>query len=264
MRMKVALVFLPFLLFSSVSMNQMDSDRKISAVHPEKNVHTALAKMAAALAALKSKVSVLEQETEEKGEKLENVTTWREQQKDEISTLKNKIEGQEWKLVQADAHEKDLISLVDKLKQQLNVSGNKVAFSASLLAQGSGITGPVLRDTTLVFKRVVTNIGDAYNPQTGVFTAPLRGAYHFQWYIGVNNGGNTITSLVKNDQQVFTARNNLDSYEYLILGFGSASNGVSLLLEAGDVVFVRLWSGHVIYDDENHICTFSGHLLFPM
>ncbi|XP_014907489.1 complement C1q-like protein 2 [Poecilia latipinna] len=263
MRMKVALVFLPFLLFSSVSMNQMDSDRKISAVHPEENVHTALAKMAAALAALKSKVSVLEQETEEQGTKLKRMRTWRKE-KDEISTLTKKTEGQEWKRVQVDAQEKNLISLAENLKQQLQVSANKVAFSASLLAQGSGTTGPVLRDTTLVFKRVVTNIGDAYNPHTGVFTAPLRGAYHFQWYIGVNNDENTITSLVKNDQQVFTARNNLDSYEYLILGFGSASNGVSLLLEAGDVVFVRLWSGHVIYDDENHICTFSGHLLFPM
>lgn len=58
MRMKVALVFLLFLLFSSVSTNQMDSDREIS---PEENVHTALAKMAAAQT---SKVSVLQQETE--------------------------------------------------------------------------------------------------------------------------------------------------------------------------------------------------------
>ncbi|XP_014907490.1 complement C1q-like protein 2 [Poecilia latipinna] len=260
MRMKMALVFLPFLLFSSVSMNQMDSDRKISAVHPEENVHTALAKTAAALAALKSKVSVLEQETEEKGEKLENVTTWREQQKDEISTLKNKIEEQEWKLVQADAHEKDLISLVDKLKQQLNVSANKVAFSASLLAQGSGSTErSAFRDTTLVFKHVVTNIGDAYNPHTGVFTAPLRGAYHFELYIAVNKGEYAITTLMKNDyDEFFTAR------ESGSLGYESASNSVSLLLEAGDIVSVRLFCNKVVHDDESHISSFSGHLLFPM
>lgn len=98
----------------------------------------------------------------------------------------------------------------------------------------------------------------------GVFTAPLRGAYHSEWYIGINTDGSAITSLVKNDQQVFTARNNLDPKYNPEVGFGSASNGASLLLEAGDVVFVRLWSGHVVHDDENHICTFSGHLLFPM
>uniref|UniRef100_A0A3B5MNW2 C1q domain-containing protein n=1 Tax=Xiphophorus couchianus TaxID=32473 RepID=A0A3B5MNW2_9TELE len=145
-----------------------------------------------------------------------------------------------------------------------SISANKVAFSASLLDQGSGTTGPALTETTLAFKHVVTNIGDAYNPQTGVFTAPLRGAYHSEWYIGINKDGSAITSLVKNDQQVFTARNNLDPKYNPEVGFGSASNGASLLLEAGDVVFVRLWSGHVVHDDENHICTFSGHLLFPM
>ncbi|XP_032433006.1 complement C1q-like protein 4 [Xiphophorus hellerii] len=173
-------------------------------------------------------------------------------------------ERQEWKWVQVEAQEKNLISLADNLKQQLQVSANKVAFSASLLDQGSGTTGPALTETTLAFKHVVRNIGDAYNPQTGVFTAPLRGAYHSEWYIGINKDGSAITSLMKNDQQVFTARNNLDPKYNLEVGFGSASNGASLLLEAGDVVFVRLWSGHVVHDDENHICTFSGHLLFPM
>ncbi|XP_051258171.1 uncharacterized protein LOC127364581 [Dicentrarchus labrax] len=71
---------------------------------------------------------------------------------------------------------------VDKLKQQLKVG--QVAFSASLLATGSGYVGPFPKQTTLIFKHVDTNIGKAYKPDTGIFTAPVRGAYHFEWYIG--------------------------------------------------------------------------------
>ena len=40
----------------------------------------------------------------------------------------------------------------------------KVAFSAGL---GQGQVGPYGSDTTLVYKRVITNIGNGYDPSTG-------------------------------------------------------------------------------------------------
>ncbi|XP_031135507.1 complement C1q-like protein 4 isoform X2 [Sander lucioperca] len=148
---------------------------------------------------------------------------------------------------------------MDILKQQQLV--RQVAFSAGLLAVGQVATiGPFPTNTPLIFKHVPTNIGNAYNSNTGVFTAPVRGAYHFEWWIGaVGDGRHSVLAvLVKNSEGVFTA------YESQTAGYMSASNGVTLLLEVGDTVFVRLWAGHRVYDDGGHRTTFSGHLLFPM
>uniref|UniRef100_A0A8C6S8U5 Cerebellin 10 n=1 Tax=Neogobius melanostomus TaxID=47308 RepID=A0A8C6S8U5_9GOBI len=142
---------------------------------------------------------------------------------------------------------------------KLLIPVGQVAFSASLVESGSGTLGPINADITLVFKHVVSNIGKAYSPHTGFFTAPVRGAYHFEFYIIVHGGSHSSTvGLVKNGEHIFIA------YEHQTNGYGTAANGVTLLLEAGDVVFLRLWKNHVIFDNENHHSSFSGHLLFPM
>uniref|UniRef100_A0A3B3UB77 Cerebellin 10 n=1 Tax=Poecilia latipinna TaxID=48699 RepID=A0A3B3UB77_9TELE len=134
-----------------------------------------------------------------------------------------------------------------------------LAFSASLLASGQGHTGPFNTEITLIFKHVVTNIGNAYNRETGLFTAPVRGVYHFEFHI-FGHGSNNPTSaeLVKNGEKVFM------SWTSQPAGGQKASNGVSLLLEIGDVVFMRMWANSRIYDNQSHHTTFSGHLLFTM
>ncbi|XP_034056049.1 complement C1q-like protein 2 [Gymnodraco acuticeps] len=135
-----------------------------------------------------------------------------------------------------------------------------VAFSASLLASGSGTIGPFNTQTNLVFRYVFSNIGNAYNPNTGFFIAPVRGAYHFEFHVyGPGDPSHASGAvLFKNRERVCIA------YEHQSSGGVKSSNGATLLLEVGDVVFLRLWENSKIHDNSNHHSTFSGHLLFTM
>uniref|UniRef100_A0A3B3WUD2 C1q domain-containing protein n=1 Tax=Poecilia mexicana TaxID=48701 RepID=A0A3B3WUD2_9TELE len=156
---------------------------------------------------------------------------------------------------------KDIRNLSSNITAAFSVSGKQVAFSASVFAGGAqGYVGPFNTDTVLVFRHVATNTGNAYNPHTGIFFAPVRGVYHFEFYLHGHGHAShpTAASLVKNGQQIFTA------FEGQASSSVNPSNGVILHLESGDVVFVRLWRNARIYDTVDHHTTFSGHLLFPM
>ncbi|XP_071779753.2 complement C1q-like protein 2 [Centroberyx gerrardi] len=203
------------------------------------------------LAQLSVKVNYLQRENEAQAVKLE-------QQKSQVDMLNTQLQAQAAALASLKAESTITESKVEALQKDVKVK--QVAFSASLLASGSGYIGPYNAHTNLVFKHVTTNIGNAYNPHTGVFSAPVRGVYHFQFYVGAHGHASVASSavLVKNEQHIFSA------YEHQTSGYGKSSNGVSLLMEVGDVVFLRLWHNTRIHDNENHHSTFSGHLLFTM
>uniref|UniRef100_A0A3P9PCL3 C1q domain-containing protein n=1 Tax=Poecilia reticulata TaxID=8081 RepID=A0A3P9PCL3_POERE len=118
------------------------------------------------------------------------------------------------------------------------LSANQLAFSASLLASGDGHTGPFYTPINLIFRKVVTNIVNEYNPNTGLFTAPVRGVYHFEFHIygGGSSTSPTAAVLVKDGEQIFTSWTSHPSDSQ------KASYGVSLLLEIGDAVFLRMWA----------------------
>ncbi|XDV25905.1 hypothetical protein PO909_029731 [Leuciscus waleckii] len=126
------------------------------------------------------------------------------------------------------------------------------------MQSGDGYIGPFTTEITLTYRNVFTNIGNAYNPVTGVFTAPLKGAYMFR--ISVFGQGPTPASVVifKNGERVVVA-DDVQAQDRL-----NSSNGVVLILEVGDVVYVRLWSGRRLYDSKSNYNTFSGFLRFPL
>ncbi|XP_078025883.1 cerebellin-1-like [Epinephelus lanceolatus] len=218
------------------------------------DIHAVLREMSALLAEQRVEMRHLQRENEAQAAKLREL----EMQKTEVDKLKQQLQAQAAELITVKARSNVTEHQVEALMRDGEVK--QVAFSASLLASGSGDVGPFNTHTPLVFRYVLTNIGNAYNPNTGFFIAPVRGAYHFEFYIGA--GGHAShgsgAMLVKNGGHTFLA------YEHQPSHFAKSSNGATLLLEVGDVVFLRLWVNTRIYDDGNHHSTFSGHLLFTM
>ncbi|KAL3970580.1 fibroblast growth factor receptor 3 [Sarotherodon galilaeus] len=273
-RMKI-IIFSPLLLLvCSVSADQTETAVQQSC---PQDIHALLRELTASLAVQTERITVLQREQEQavrlKQQKTEidqlkllskEQEAKLESQKTEINQLKQQSEEQEGKVetqkteLQSQKTEIDQLKLqlTQHLKQQLQVK--QVAFSASQLEQGEGNTGPFTQYTYLIFKHVVTNIGNAYNPHTGIFTAPVRGVYHFDCKVYGHSNNNPAFYLAKNDILHFRV------IEYLTSGSGSASNGASFLLEVGDRVSINFANGASIYDNQDHHNTFSGHLLFAM
>ncbi|XP_059207626.1 complement C1q-like protein 4 [Centropristis striata] len=178
--------------------------------------------------------------------------------KGEIRHLHMKNKEQASELHRLKKQQQDQAAELHKLKKQQQ--GRQVAFSVAPVTTGAVHLGPFNVLTTLIFKHVQTNIGNGYNKHTGVFTAPIKGAYHFEWHVGAfgDNAHSSTAVLVKNSEIIFRA------HEKQTAHFGTASNSATLLLEVGDAVFLRLWPHSKVFDNRYHHNSFSGHLLFPM
>uniref|UniRef100_A0A672LWL1 C1q domain-containing protein n=1 Tax=Sinocyclocheilus grahami TaxID=75366 RepID=A0A672LWL1_SINGR len=186
---------------------------------------------------------------------LRDLTATVTEQKANIRALETRLREQQTFILEELNKKTDGILPAHSLFYQL-----EIAFSAALMESGSGDIGPFTTDITLTYRKVFTNIGNAYNPITGIFTAPLKGAYMFSFavYGHANPSTPSTVSIVKNGERVVVAHGHQDQYSV------NSSKGVVLILEVGDVVYVRLWSGSRISDNQNNHITFSGYLLFPL
>ena len=121
---------------------------------------------------------------------------------------------------------------------------NKVCFTAYLSSNpGSFIS------KTVVYDRVVTNKGSAYNAADGVFTAPRAGVYIFIWNSMTDRDHYCELDLCKNGNYV-----HLTAYSDARSGYvDGGSMSVVLELTTGDRVWVRsrrcgyLYGGDFIY-----------------
>ncbi|XP_040920687.1 complement C1q tumor necrosis factor-related protein 3-like [Toxotes jaculatrix] len=151
-----------------------------------------------------------------------------------------------------------MMARMERLERECQDTGkSQVAFSASLVTTTKWTNqGPVNMGTPLVFKKVTTNIGNAYNPDTGVFTAPTKGLYYIRFTGSAGNSRSLNAAVLKNGENMFAIYNTLSEKS-------AESNGMTLVLEEGDRVWVVLWPNNSI-SDQSRLSTFTGFLVFPM
>ncbi|XP_038134322.1 caprin-2-like [Cyprinodon tularosa] len=222
------------------------------------DINAVLREMSACLAELRVEVRHLQKDNEAQAEELMTVKAKVDITENQVEALKREGEAQAAELVTVKVKANVTADHVEALQRDGEVK--RLAFSASLFTSGSGNFGPFNTHTTLVFGHVVTNIGNAYSPSTGLFTAPVRGVYHFEFHLYGHGSSSSPTSavLVRNGEEIIA------TYENQPSGGQKTSNGVTPLLNVGDSVFMRMRANSWIHDNPDHHTTFSGHLLFTM
>ncbi|XP_049319298.1 repetitive organellar protein-like isoform X13 [Astyanax mexicanus] len=218
---------------------------------------------------LNNEVEILKKENQEKLNDLKTslnneVEILKKENQEKLNDLKTSLNN-EVEILKKENQE----SLKD-LKNSLKITENnveilkkenqerKVVFSASLSGGESANHGPYSTDVTLVYKHVFINIGNAYNPVTGIFTAPVRGVYEFKIY-AFGLGGRTMSVVLQKNGHHVTG-----AYVHQQPNVVNSSNGVSLLLEVGDVVCVKVRANDWVHDSTFHHTTFSGQMLFSV
>ncbi|KAL6489716.1 hypothetical protein MHYP_G00000610 [Metynnis hypsauchen] len=155
--------------------------------------------------------------------------------------------------------EKRLKNVEETLEEMKKEKEKKVAFSASLLASGEGHTGPMKSVTSpLIYKKVFSNYGNGYSPDSGVFTAPIKGVYFFRFYAHCQGGTKMAVSLYRNDESQCSV------FSWKPTHNGNATNGTVLTLEKGDRIYTKLWDETWVFDDPEGYTSFSGFLIFPL
>ncbi|XP_077420951.1 uncharacterized protein LOC144051052 isoform X2 [Vanacampus margaritifer] len=182
-----------------------------------------------------------------------------EELKTECAVLLGRLNASEQKMIDLKATTEELMLRLHVLEQRrTQTSGEtKVAFAAALTDSGS--VGPFDHESTLIFSKVFTNVGRAYDETSGVFLAPVGGVYVFSFTAADFLKGYMGVTLYRNQQPIVSS---LDLNDHG--GYASATNGALIPLEAGDRVRLSLPASYRLYDDTRSFSVFSGFLLFPL
>nr|XP_034332411.1 uncharacterized protein LOC105345560 isoform X2 [Crassostrea gigas] len=191
---------------------------------------------------------------------IQNIEDSQTEMKGELTETFNRTVNKYEKQFQTSEYERlKLSSSVSSLEvAQMNMSksrcdvSKRIGFTATVSSYSS-----TWSRGTLVYDVVITNVGNGYNPSTGVFTAPTAGEYVFFVNVQSYSTQSIYVDVVLNGvTKVRTMAYNGGGSEY----YEAGPNLVVLTLQKGDRVWVKHYSGKG-YQINGPITTFSGFLL---
>nr|XP_022291269.1 uncharacterized protein LOC111102709 [Crassostrea virginica] len=136
-----------------------------------------------------------------------------------------------------------------------NVStGLRIGFTAVVTSTSSS-----WNSGTLVFPKVITNVGNGYNPSDGVFTAPKAGVYVFFVNVQSYNTQSIYVDIVLNGAiKVRTMASDAGGSEF----YEAGPNLAVLSLQTGDRVWIKYYAGQGYWTySDGPLTTFSGFLI---
>ncbi|XP_033759282.1 hibernation-associated plasma protein HP-25-like [Pecten maximus] len=139
----------------------------------------------------------------------------------------------------------------------LGLPGSPVSFSVALPSNAGPLSGRLLK-----YQYIMLNHGSAYNSDTGMFTAPVKGIYVF----------NIVVSAMERKVAVVELRQTVPGREHDVLisvkaesqpKWATSSSTVYQPLNEGDEVFLYAPANITSYFYANTYTTFSGDLVAP-
>lgn len=106
-----------------------------------------------------------------------------------------------------------------------------------------------------VYDKLVTNIGNAYNPSTGKFSAPTTGIYQFNWNTLCNPGSMAHAGLFVNGK--FTANQVYNNGGGIRLWI-TAGSSIAFSLKKGDEVYIMDVHGGTAPTLRSYFTAFGG------
>ncbi|KAL3040493.1 hypothetical protein OYC64_011498 [Pagothenia borchgrevinki] len=144
-------------------------------------------------------------------------------------------------------------------KGELGEKGDTVVIPKSAFSVGLTATSKLPSvNAPIRFDKIIYNVQNHYDLQTGRFTCSAAGAYFFTYHITVYSR-NVKVALVKNGAKIIHTTDTYQNSE------DQAAGGAVLHLEVGDKVWLQVAGGELyngLFADEDDDTTFSGFLIF--